>query len=603
MAAVTTATLCPAEVPANVPPYERDPQYGSDVIVDLLRALDVQYVTLNPGSSYRGLHDSLVNYSGNEKPQMLLCNHEGIAVAMAQGYYKATGKLMAAIVHDTVGLQHAVMAIFNAWCDRVPVLVLGASGPASTEQRVPWIHWIHTANPAGHLVRGITKWDDQPHAVGDFAESLVRGYRTALTEPTAPVYVCFDCELQEGRLAEVPPFPSVERYRPAPPVPAPAESVARAAELLCNADAPVALADRVGRSPEAFAALGELATLLAMPVLEGESSISLPTRHAMNLTGARQRLLAEADVVVGFDMVDFAGYVTGRPGPDRRLLSPLKPDCRTINVSLDELLLRAGNSDYERLPAVDVPILAHVGVALPQLLAACRERVERGQVSRERIARRAERLAPIRADLDAQYQRETEARWGERPISPRRLHSEVYGAVRNDDWVLALGRPVRTPGIWDFTQPRQFGGDSGGAGVGYGPGGAVGAALGLRGTGKLPVAIIGDGDYLMTPTAVWTAVHYRLPLLLVINNNRSYYNDEYQQQVMATQRQRPYENAWIGMRMFDPPPDLSGMARCLGAHGEGPIEDPDALAPALARAAEHVRRGGVAVVDAVCSPV
>ena len=602
MAITSASPLSPAEVPANVPPYERDPRYGSDVIVDVLRALEIEYVALNPGSSYRGLHDSLVNYAGNQQPQMLLCNHEAIAVAMAHGYYKATGKLMAAIVHDTVGLQNATMSIFNAWCDRVPILVLGATGPMAAENRVPWIHWVHVANPLGQLVRPFVKWDDQPRGVGDCADSILRAYRTALTEPTAPVYVCFDSDLQEGPLQEVPPFPAVERYRPAPPVPAPADVIARAADLLCAAELPVATADRVGRSPEAFAALQELASLLAMPVLEGEASVSIPTRHPMNLTGATKRLLGEADVVIGFDMVDFAGFITGRPGPDRRLVSPLQPGCQTIHVSLDELLIRSWSSDFERLPAVDLPVLAHVGVALPQLLAACRERIERGQVDRARIARRAERLAPVRAELDAQYQRETEAEWDERPISPRRLHSEVYNAVKDDEWVLALGRPVRTPGIWDFTRPRQFCGDSGGAGVGYGPGAIAGVALGLRGSGQLAVAITGDGDYLFNPTAVWTAVHYGLPLLLVIRNNRSYYNDEEQQQIMARRRQRPLENAWIGMRMFDPAPDLAGMARCLGAYGEGPIEDPDALAPALARAAAHVRQGGVAVVDVVCSP-
>jgi acetolactate synthase-1/2/3 large subunit len=470
------------------------------------------------------------------------------------------------------------------------------------EHRVPWIHWVHMANPLGQLVRPFVKWDDQPHGVGDFADSLLRAYRTALTEPTAPVYVCFDSDLQENPLQDVPPFPSVERYRPAPPVPAPGDALARAAELLCSAEQPVALADREGRHPAAFAALQELAALLAMPVLEGESSTSIPTRHPMNLTGAGRRLLADTDVVIGFDMADFAGAITGRPGPDRRLVSPLPADCQTINVSLDELLLRAWSSDFERLPAVDLPLLAHVGVALPQLLAACRERVERGQADRARIARRAERLAPIRADLDAQYTRDTEAHWNDRPIAVRRLHAEVYRAVKEDDWVLAVGRPVRAPGIWDFTQPRQFCGDSGGAGVGYGPGAAVGVALGLRGTGKLPVAIMGDGDYLFNPTAVWTAVHYGLPLLLVVRNNRSYYNDEEQQQMMARRRDRPLENAWIGMRMFDPAPDLAGMARSLGAYAEGPIEEPDALAPALARAVAEVRQGRVAVLDVVCDP-
>jgi acetolactate synthase-1/2/3 large subunit len=595
--------LSAAEAPVNVPPYERDPRYGSDLVVDVLRALGVEYLTLNPGSSTRGIHDSLINYSGNQQPQMLLCNHENTAVAIAHGYYKATGKVMAAMLHDTVGVQNGCMAIFNAWCDRVPVLVLGANGPMEAAVRVQWIHWIHTGNLTGQLVRGFTKWDDQPFGVGDFADSLLRAYRTALTEPCAPVYVCFEADLQEEPLAPPPPFPAVERYRPAPPMAAPEESIARAAELLVGAEWPVAMADRVGRHPEAFAALQELATLLALPVLEGEGSASIPSRHPMNLTGAQQQLFPEADVVIGFDMIDYMGYLSGRPvPPERRVRSRLRPECQTINVSVDELLLRGANADHQRLPAVDVPILSPVSAALPRLLAACRALVESGKADRARIARRAERVAGMRAELEAEWQRQTAAHWNDRPISLRRLHHEVYAAVKDDDWVLGVGRPVQAPGVWDFTRARQFCGDSGGAGIGYGSGAAVGVALGQRGTGRLPVAITGDGDYLMTPTSVWTAVHYQIPLLLVIRNNRSYYNDEIQQQTMARRRQRPMENAWIGMRMFDPAPDLAGMARCLGAYGEGPIEEPDALGPALQRAAEQVRQGHVAVVDVVCSP-
>src|SRR5262249_4835895 len=254
MAVTRSRPMSALEAPVNVPPYERDPRFGSDVVVAVLRALDLEYVALNPGASYRGLHDSLVNYGGNQKPQMLLCNHEETAVAIAQGYYKATGRMMGAIVHNVVGLQHATMAIFNAWCDRVPILVLGGTGPMEAGLRRPWIDWIHTANLQGNLVRDFVKWDDQPHAVGDIAESLLRAYRTALTKPTAPVYVCFDAEVQEGAITAAPAMPPINRYMPAPPIPAPEESIERAAALLVNAELPVLLADHLGRSPRAFAA-------------------------------------------------------------------------------------------------------------------------------------------------------------------------------------------------------------------------------------------------------------------------------------------------------------------------------------------------------------
>src|SRR5437763_13612841 len=129
------------------------PGWGSDVVADTLRALEIPYIALNPGASYRGLHDSIVNYLGNETPQMLLCLHEEAAVAIAHGYAKVTGRAMAAAVHSNVGLFHATMAIFNAWCDRTPVIILGATGPVDAAKRRPWIDWIHTAADQGAIIR------------------------------------------------------------------------------------------------------------------------------------------------------------------------------------------------------------------------------------------------------------------------------------------------------------------------------------------------------------------------------------------------------------------------------------------------------------------
>jgi thiamine pyrophosphate-dependent acetolactate synthase large subunit-like protein len=387
-------------------------------------------------------------------------------------------------------------------------------------------------------------------------------------------------------------------------VPAPAESIEQAAQWLANAERPVICADRMGRSPEAFAALQELASLLSIPVLEGDSAVNLPTRHPMNLTGGSRRLLPEADVVVGLDMVDFAGFTSTPPvKPARQARSLLKSGARTINVSMDELILRSWTTDYQRLAAVDLPILADVGAVVPQLLAVCRELVEKGKVDRGRIQRRAEHLANVRAEMQAAWDKETEATWNDNPISLRRFFGEVYNAVKNEDWVLATGRPGRmAPGIWEFNNLRQFCGDSGGGGLGYGPGASVGVALGHRDTGKMVVAIDGDGDFLMAPQALWTAVHYKLPMLFIIRNNRSYYNDEEHQQLIAQVRQRPEENAWIGMRMGDPEPDMATICRGFGCWSEGPVEDPDALKPALDRAVEQVRQGAVAVVDVICKP-
>jgi acetolactate synthase I/II/III large subunit len=605
VAVTRSKPLSDIEKPSNVPPYERDPRFGSDVVVDVLRALNLEYIALNPGASYRGVHDSLVNYGGNQAPQMILCNHEEIAVAIAQGYYKATGKVMGAFVHNVVGLQHATMAIFNAWCDRSPVLVLGGTGPMEAGLRRPWIDWIHTANLQGNLVRDFVKWDDQPHGVGDIPESLYRAYRTAMTKPYGPVYVCFDAEVQEGAIkGGVPTLPPAARYAPAPPIPAPEESIERLAEYFAKAEAPVIVADRLGRTPVAFSALAELASLMSIPVLDGESEVSMASSHPMNLTGASRRLLPDADVVLGLENVDFAGATSVPPvKPARNASSMLKQGVVTANISTDELIQRAWTTDYQRLPAVDLPMLADPEAALPQLLAACRRLIESGKVDQARLKARAERLGAIREEMWAGWRKQTEEAWNSRPISIRRMMGEVYDAVKNEDWVLALGRSYRlAPGIWQFDQPRQYCGEGGGGGLGYGPGGAVGVALAHKDTGKLPIAMIGDGDFLMAPQALWTAVHYKLPLLCFIRNNHSYYNDEEHQQLIAQVRNRPEENAWIGMRMDDPNPDFATLARSFGCWAEGPVTDPDQLRPAIDRALDQVRQGNVALVDVIVKP-
>ena len=202
------------ERPANLTGTNA-PGFGSDVVADTLRALEIPYIALNPGASYRGLHDSIVNFLGNETPQMLLCLHEESAVAIAHGYAKVTGKAMAAAVHSNVGLFHATMAIFNAWCDRKPVIVLGATGPVDAAKRRPWIDWIHTARDQGAIVRNYTKWDDQPASPAAAREAIIRATWIANTAPLGPVYINLDAEMQEAKLAE--PLAPIDAARFMPP--------------------------------------------------------------------------------------------------------------------------------------------------------------------------------------------------------------------------------------------------------------------------------------------------------------------------------------------------------------------------------------------------
>ncbi len=580
----------------------RGPEYGSDLIVGVLKALGIEYAALNPGATFRGLHDSLVNYGGNERPGIIQCCHEEIAVAVAHGYAKAAGKPMAAILHNIVGLQHATMAIFNAWCDRVPILLLGGTGPMAVEKRRPWIDWIHTALVQGQAVRDYVKWDDQPASLASIPEAMIRGYRIAVTEPQGPVYLCFDAELQEMALAGPVPVPSVARYAPPSPLQADAAALDAAAALLRGAARPVIIAEYLGRNAAAVGALVRLAELLAAPVIDlyGHGRFNFPNTHPLDLTGAEKELLASADVVLALDVQDLHGALA-RSDRLTRLSEPILPEpAKVIHITLSDLTIRSWATSYQRLAPTDVPILADTAVALPALLA----RLEGPAVD---AAGRRARYARLRAKHEAlrrEARTRCEASWNDRPIPPARLASEVWEVLHAEDWVLANGTLDEwTRALWEWTRPDQYLGYSGGAGLGYGAGASIGVALAHRGTGRVCVDLQPDGDLLYTPSAIWTAAHHRIPLLFVVCNNRSYFNDENHQALMARARHRPVENRVVGIRIEDPPVDFAGLARAFGAHGEGPVEDPELIGPALRQALRVVKEEQrPALVDVVIRP-
>jgi thiamine pyrophosphate-dependent acetolactate synthase large subunit-like protein len=575
------------------------PQYGSDLIVTVLRALGIEYAALNPGATFRGLHDSIVNYGGNRQPELIQCTHEEIAVAAAHGYAKAAGRPMVAIVHDIVGLQHASMAIFNAWCDRVPLLVLGGTGPMAVEQRRPWIDWIHTALVQGQAVRDFVKWDDQPASLASMAESLLRAYRVAVTEPCGPVYVCFDAALQEQRLAEPVPLPAFERFPPPARLQADAGALDEAAAWLAAAVAPVIVAEDAGRKPEAAAALIELADLLAAPVIDrySQGSYNFPNTHPLDLTGAEEEVIAAADVVLALDVRDLYGTLSRVDRVTRRSEPIVPPGARIVNVSLADLVVRGWAADYQRIAPVDLPILADTALALPALV----ERLRR--LARDDAGRRArrDRLTERHQALRQAARASAERAWRDAPIAPARLAAEVWEAIKGEDWMLVCGTlDGWARRLWEWDRPDRYLGYSGGAGLGYGPGASLGAALAHRDDGRLCVALQPDGDLLYTPGALWTAAHHQIPLLMVVCNNRTYGNDEAHQETVARVRGRPVENRVIGIRLDDPPVDFAGMARGFGVYAEGPIEAPPEIDPALARAVRRVKEDRCpALVDVV----
>ena len=573
------------EATAPEQPLEpRDAQalWGSDRVAHLLRAFGIEYLCINPGSSFRGLHDSVVNFLGNRRPGLIVCLHEEHAVAIAHGYAKVLGRPLGVALHANVGLMHATMAIFNAWCDRVPMLVLGGTGPVDAAKRRPFIDWIHTMRDQGALVRSYVKWDDQPASIEAAEEALIRAMQITCTAPTAPVYLNLDSDIQEKPL-DAPGVPQRDlgRFKPVPP-PAPDEALfEEALDLLVKARSPAILMGRVSRREDDWSERVILAEKLGSPVATDlKAGAAFPTAHplhagipGMSLTESAIEALRESDVILSLDWVDLAGALSAIwPGQQ----APAK----VIHVSMDHQLHNGFSFDHLALPPVDL----HFATSADRVTRQLNSRLQRKQQAAELPAPKP--IEPPRSDhlTVAHIAAALERAVGKTPISLLRLPLGWDGSLRQ------------------FGHPLDQLGHSGGGGVGSGPGMSVGSALALQNSGRIPVAILGDGDTLMGINAIWTAVHYKIPLLILVANNRSYFNDEVHQERIAKRRNRPVQNKWIGQRISAPDVDIATMAAAQGAVAMGPITDFDTLQRATAEAVASVSSGKVALVDVHIGP-
>lgn len=576
-------------------------EWGSDVIVEILRDLGIEYVALNPGATFRGVHDSIVNFLGNKNPEMILCTHEEIAVAIAHGYGKAAGKPMAAYVHNVVGLLHASMAIYNAWANRSSMLVLGGTGPMAADGRRPWIDWIHTANVQGNAVRDFVKWDDQPASIGSSIESLIRGYQITTSPPEGPVYICFDVATQEEKINEPIELPKISSFPKPTNFQADLNAMEEAVNLLVSAKKPVVIADFIGKSPEAAKSLVKLAELLSVPVISGGDLYNFPTNHPLNATYSKKQLLQEADAVLALDVYDLQQSLTGQDYRSRRLEHLLKPDASLIDISLRQLSIRSWTHDYGGLYPTSLSIQADINVALPLMVELIERRLDDGIDRSDELHERFQMIASMHDASHKSFREVVKNRSKESPIALPFLASELWEVIKDTDWVLGNGN-LRgwTERLWDYKEPYQVIDSRGGGGLGMGFGHALGVALANKGKNRLTINIQSDGDFLFTPSAVWTAVHHRIPMLVVMYNNRTYGNDLGHQGLMAEVRGRPEENKNIGIDIDDPYVDFAAMAKSFGAWAEGPIDDPLQLRNALERAKhEVINNGKLAVVDVI----
>jgi thiamine pyrophosphate-dependent acetolactate synthase large subunit-like protein len=581
-----------AEDPEGVARGDIAMEWGSDALAELLRRLGLPHIALVPGSSYRGLHDSLVNYNGNRDPQLLVCLHEEHAVAIAHGYAKVTGQPLAVAIHSNVGLMHASMAIYNAYCDRVPMLIIGATGPVDAARRRPWIDWIHTSADQGALIRQYSKWDDQPVSVEAALNSLARAYSLTREAPSAPTYVCLDVSLQEQPLASPPAIPDVQRDQSPQSHGPDAAAVRSTQDLLSQARRPLFLLGRLSRDEQDWdrrVALAERHGALVISDLK--TGAVFPSAHRLHpnapglfLPAESAQLIGDADLIISLDWIDLAGTISAAAAHGH------PASARIVSCTTDSALHNGWSKDSFGYQPVDLSVPAD-----PDLLV--RALLETGGPAKPSEWPAGDGAGPATP---------TATDGGGGDVFMHDLAEALREALADpdqDDPACLVRLPLGWAGAdLEVRHPLDYLGYDGGAGIGSGPGMAVGAALALEGTGRLPVAVLGDGDFLMGGTALWTAAHYRLPLLIVVANNSSYFNDVVHQERVARQRQRPAGNSWIGQAITDPDPDLGAFARSLGFQAGEQVRDRSALPAALAAAAAAARSGQCVLVDVRVRP-
>jgi thiamine pyrophosphate-dependent acetolactate synthase large subunit-like protein len=583
---------------------------GSDFMIDVIRATGIEYVYSNPASSFRGIHESLINYGGNSKPEFIECMHEESSVAMAHGYFKVTGKPQAVLCHGTVGLMHATMAMYNAWCDRASVIVMGGND-LDASKRPPGVPTTHSAQDINALVRDYSKYDDTPVSLQHFALSFTRGYKYATTPPYGPVMLTLDAECQE---APINAHESKTLYIPkviqASAPQAEVAALKEAAKLLVDAQNPVIIVDRLARTPNGVKLLVELAELLQVPVVDIGGRMNMPNTHYLNQTTRNRALVGQADVIMGMEVTDFWNVVNGfvdnadneGSGVQER---HAKVDAKLITLSGVELTHKSNYQDSQRFQPADIQMTGDSEASLPSLIEAVKAAI----TNRSAYDKRGEAMKKAYGETHNRLRTAAAVAWDASPISTARLSAEIWNVIKDLDWSLVAstgnvsGWPNR---LWKMDKHYRWLGSSGGSGLGYGAPASAGAAHANKQFGRFSVSIQGDGDMMYAPGVLWTCAHHSIPLMYVMHNNRGYHQEVMHVQRLANRRLRVANNGKdfgpIGTRIENPNIDYAGLAKSMGVEGIGPINDPKDLGPALKRAVEIVKSGQPVLVDAVTQP-
>jgi acetolactate synthase-1/2/3 large subunit len=539
----------PAAAPAALPAVDEAKTIdrpGSDFMVDVIKSLGFEYMFGVPANTYMSLQESIVNYGRNQNPEFILATNEDLAAAMAHGYAKIAGRPALVGCHGTVGAQHATIGVYDAFCDRVPMVMILGNIFDAAKRGTGKVQWAHSAQDAAALVRDMTKWDDAPHSLPHFAESMVRAYKIAMTPPMMPVAIVLDVDLQEEEVEKDPNLRIPQLGKLIPPAADPA-AVAEVAKLLVNAEHPVIVVDRVARTPDAITQLVELAETLQCAVIDRKGRMNFPNRHPLEQTRSRMGV-NNADVVLGIEVIDFAGIRSQRQGSKR------------ISITANDLFSKSNYGDYLKFAEVDIAIEADGEATLPLLVDAVKRLVtdDRKRFFQER----GTQLAAAHKSAFDLYPQQAVVGWNDSPISTARVTAELWPLIKNEDWSLVADLsffqdwPLK---LWDFKKHYQFIGGPGGYGIGYGAPAAVGAAIANKKYGRISINIQQDGDLMMGPGSLWTAANHHVPLLTIMHNNQGFHNEFMEAQRLALRRGRDGTRAQIGNRLIEPVIDYAKM--------------------------------------------
>jgi len=561
---------------------------GSDLMVQTLRDLGVEYVAANPGSSFEGLQESFINYGHppNQMPEFITALHEESAVTMAHGYAKAEGKPMLALLHGTIGIQHGAMSIYQAYYDRVPVLMIAGNDPDFIA--------AHTAHDMAGIVRSYTKWDAEPKTLDEALAAIQRAYNEAITPPTGPTLVVLSSELQK----ENAPNATIPAHKPPQFTTIDATRAKEIANGLLTARNPRIAVGRL-RTPQGVQHAVELAELVGASTSTAATAgpMSFPQRHSLCGPGADPNY----DYTLGLET---GGAQVSIMGP---ALAKIAPTRDTVNIGFGGISGNGRGGRGGRGNPGAPPLEADAEACLPLIIEQVKLQMTADQKARiqERTAKHARANHEARVTALTQAVESKRAGWNGTPVSTARIYAELWPLIMNEDW--CLSSPSGFSGghhaqLWDHNKPYSYLGGQGAGGMGYGAPASVGAALAAKARNRIVVNIQNDGDLNYAPGVLWTAAHHKLPMLTVMHNNRAWHQEFMFIEYMAGVRGRGGDRAYIGSTLRDPYLDYAKMAAGYGMAGEGPIADPAKLSAALKRGVASAKRSEPYLIDVITQP-